>query len=260
MGQLPSIAAKGSLGDGKRLTLDLHPQAADDQGQRKQALDGFKEGRYRVLVDANQHVDREGARRAGLGFYGKNTMLITREHGSWVVLGTLVTDVEVEAVRDAGHPASGSLESRPDLDETGEEGALVQPLAEERVVVTPRVPRKAPFSHTRLGAFDPVTQRGRDNGLRRAVKEQLRMTGDLRPRHRELHVREKALLVPLADVLLGLQVRRRRSSANDVEAEIDCDLGELSRRHCNRLGLRAHTVIDSASDPGILGRSPSPGS
>jgi epoxyqueuosine reductase len=53
-------------------------------------------GSYRVLVDANQHVDREGAARAGVGFYGKNTMLITRRHGSWVVLGTLVTDVEVE--------------------------------------------------------------------------------------------------------------------------------------------------------------------
>jgi len=53
-------------------------------------------GSYRVLVDANQHVDREGAARAGIGFYGKNTMLITRRHGSWVVLGTLVTDVELE--------------------------------------------------------------------------------------------------------------------------------------------------------------------
>lgn len=53
-------------------------------------------GTYEVLVDANQHVDREGAQRAGVGFYGKNTMLITRDHGSWVVLGTLVTDVEVE--------------------------------------------------------------------------------------------------------------------------------------------------------------------
>ena len=52
-------------------------------------------GSYRVLVDANQHVDREGAVRAGIGFYGKNTMLITRRHGSWVVLGTLVTDVEI---------------------------------------------------------------------------------------------------------------------------------------------------------------------
>jgi epoxyqueuosine reductase len=53
-------------------------------------------GSYRVLVDANQHVDREGAARAGVGFYGKNTMLITRRHGSWVVLGTLVTDAVVE--------------------------------------------------------------------------------------------------------------------------------------------------------------------
>jgi epoxyqueuosine reductase len=53
-------------------------------------------GAYRVLVDANQHVDREAAARSGVGFYGKNTMLITRRHGSWVVLGTLVTDVEIE--------------------------------------------------------------------------------------------------------------------------------------------------------------------
>jgi epoxyqueuosine reductase len=61
-------------------------------------------GDYRVLVDANQHVDREAAARSGVGFYGKNTMLITRRHGSWVVLGTLVTTAEIEATTplDAG--------------------------------------------------------------------------------------------------------------------------------------------------------------
>ena len=61
-------------------------------------------GEYRVLVDANDHVDREGAARAGVGFYGKNTLLITRRHGSWVVLGTLVSDQEVgpSAPLDAG--------------------------------------------------------------------------------------------------------------------------------------------------------------
>src|SRR5919201_1691715 len=53
-------------------------------------------GDYRVLVDENQHVDREAAARSGVGFYGKNTMLITRRFGSWVVLGTLVTDRELE--------------------------------------------------------------------------------------------------------------------------------------------------------------------
>jgi epoxyqueuosine reductase len=54
-------------------------------------------GDYRVLVDENQHVDREGAARAGVGFYGKNTVLITRKFGSWVVLGTVVTGAEIEA-------------------------------------------------------------------------------------------------------------------------------------------------------------------
>jgi epoxyqueuosine reductase len=61
-----------------------------------EALGGQLGGNHRVLVDENQHVDREGAARAGVGFYGKNTVLITRRHGSWVVLGTLVTDVEIE--------------------------------------------------------------------------------------------------------------------------------------------------------------------
>jgi epoxyqueuosine reductase len=53
-------------------------------------------GAYRVLVDANDHVDREAAARSGVGFYGKNTMLITRRSGSWVVLGTLVTTAELD--------------------------------------------------------------------------------------------------------------------------------------------------------------------
>lgn len=53
-------------------------------------------GDYRVLVDENQHVDREAAARSGVGFYGKNTLLITRRFGSWVVLGTLVVDRELE--------------------------------------------------------------------------------------------------------------------------------------------------------------------
>jgi epoxyqueuosine reductase len=54
-------------------------------------------GHYRVLVDTNDHVDREAAVRAGVAFYGKNTMAITRRFGSWVVLGTLVTEAQVEA-------------------------------------------------------------------------------------------------------------------------------------------------------------------
>ena len=72
---------------------------ADHYVQLRKKLEALGErlgGRYRVLVDENQHVDREAAARSGVGFYGKNTLLITRRHGSWVVLGTLVTDVELE--------------------------------------------------------------------------------------------------------------------------------------------------------------------
>jgi len=71
----------------------------DAYTQLREKLDeigGKLGGNYRVFVDANQHVDREAAARSGVGFYGKNTLLITRRHGSWVVLGTLVTDVELE--------------------------------------------------------------------------------------------------------------------------------------------------------------------
>ena len=66
-------------------------------GERLDELGRQLGGEYRVFVDANQHVDREAAARSGVGFYGKNTLLITRRHGSWVVLGTLVTTAEVEA-------------------------------------------------------------------------------------------------------------------------------------------------------------------
>ncbi len=59
-------------------------------------------GSYRVLVDANQHVDRAAAARSGVGFYGKNTLLITRRHGSWVVLGALVTDVDLSPTPPLG--------------------------------------------------------------------------------------------------------------------------------------------------------------
>ena len=53
-------------------------------------------GAYRVLVDSSEHVDREAAVRAGVGFFGKNGLVIAPRLGSWIVLGTLVSDVAIE--------------------------------------------------------------------------------------------------------------------------------------------------------------------
>ena len=71
----------------------------DDYATLRERLDALGRrlgGSYRALVDDNDHVDRAAAVRAGIAFYGKNTMAITHRHGSWVVLGVLVTDVEIE--------------------------------------------------------------------------------------------------------------------------------------------------------------------
>jgi epoxyqueuosine reductase len=45
----------------------------------------------RVVADDNALVDREAARRAGIGWYGKNSNMLLPGKGSWFVLGSVVT-------------------------------------------------------------------------------------------------------------------------------------------------------------------------
>jgi epoxyqueuosine reductase len=85
-----------------RLPRYIWTHAYAELRERLDALGRALGGEYRVLVDENDHVDREAAVRAGVGFYGKNTLLITRRHGSWVVLGTLVTEAAVETSAPLG--------------------------------------------------------------------------------------------------------------------------------------------------------------
>ncbi|HEV2072863.1 MAG TPA: tRNA epoxyqueuosine(34) reductase QueG [Thermomicrobiales bacterium] len=50
----------------------------------------------RILVDTARVVERAVAARAGLGWYGKNANLIVPGRGSWVLLGEMVTDLDLE--------------------------------------------------------------------------------------------------------------------------------------------------------------------
>jgi epoxyqueuosine reductase len=50
----------------------------------------------RTAVDTAPLLERELARRAGLGWFGRNTMMIHPRAGSWFFLGVLLLDAEVE--------------------------------------------------------------------------------------------------------------------------------------------------------------------
>ncbi len=62
----------------------------------------------RVLVDDNAMVDREAAHRAGLGWYGKNTVLLLPGRGSWFVLGSVVTDAPLPPTAASAAGGCGS--------------------------------------------------------------------------------------------------------------------------------------------------------
>ncbi|HEY6531619.1 MAG TPA: tRNA epoxyqueuosine(34) reductase QueG [Acidimicrobiales bacterium] len=51
--------------------------------------------RARVVSDDNGLVDRAAAQRAGLGWGGRNANVLVPGHGSWVVLGAVVTDADL---------------------------------------------------------------------------------------------------------------------------------------------------------------------
>lgn len=48
--------------------------------------------RAEVLIDDNRLMDRAAAVRAGVGWWGKSTMVLAPGHGPWLILGCVVTD------------------------------------------------------------------------------------------------------------------------------------------------------------------------
>lgn len=84
----------------------------------------------RVYVDTGPVLEREWAAEARLGWFGKNTMLLNRGHGSYFFLAEILTDVEFEPSGGAFREYCGTCTRCLDRCPTGAlaEGYLMEPL------------------------------------------------------------------------------------------------------------------------------------
>lgn len=66
-------------------------------GKALEELLGATPTDYRYYVDTGPVLERSWAARAGLGFTGKNAMLISRRHGNWLFLSGILTTLDFAA-------------------------------------------------------------------------------------------------------------------------------------------------------------------
>ena len=71
----------------------------------------------RVFVDSAPVLERAWAAKSGLGWIGKNSMLISKDHGSFVFIGELIVDIELDydkvAVKDYCGTCTRCLDACP---------------------------------------------------------------------------------------------------------------------------------------------------
>ncbi|MDB5337347.1 MAG: hypothetical protein JWN70_2966 [Planctomycetaceae bacterium] len=86
-------------------TTDYHTIVRQRLKQLSQFLKVRAPGsQARGIVDTAPLLERDFARLAGLGWFGKNTLLINKREGSWLFLAGLLTDLELEY--DSPHETS----------------------------------------------------------------------------------------------------------------------------------------------------------
>jgi epoxyqueuosine reductase len=77
---------------------DYHGRLHARLGHLRTRLEAaFPGARFRACVDTAPLLEREWAQRAGLGWIGRNTLLLDRRLGSYVLLAELLTDLDLAA-------------------------------------------------------------------------------------------------------------------------------------------------------------------
>ncbi|CAN5202041.1 tRNA epoxyqueuosine(34) reductase QueG [soil metagenome] len=92
------LAGEGSLG-----RISVYAQGGDYHKTVKKALKALARWlvneagcELKVFVDTAPVMEKPLASAAGIGWQGKHTNLVSREHGSWLFLGVILTNLDVE--------------------------------------------------------------------------------------------------------------------------------------------------------------------
>ena len=65
---------------------------------------------YKYFVDTGPLVDRELANKAGIGYYGKNCSIINPDYGSFIFIGYILTDIEINVDKNKSYNECGDCE------------------------------------------------------------------------------------------------------------------------------------------------------
>ena len=95
-----------------------------------------------MLADTGPLVDRSAAIRAGVGSRGKNTCVYAGEYASWVVLGELITDLELEPDESAPLEICGECNKCVEACPTG---AICEPYVVDVRICLSRVTQSKSF-------------------------------------------------------------------------------------------------------------------
>ncbi len=102
VGAVSYVPRAGSPGDPDGRTVRVARFAMDDHYRPLRdglsAIAGVLEsdGYFtEILVDDSRLVDRAAAVRAGIGWWGKSTMVISPRFGPWLLVGSIATDAEI---------------------------------------------------------------------------------------------------------------------------------------------------------------------
>ena len=107
----PAADPLANLADAQRATISVYARGHDYHDVVKKRLKALARalvaahgGDVKVFVDTAPVMEKPLAEAAGLGWQGKHTNLVSREHGSWLFLGVILTTLDLgEGAPGADH-------------------------------------------------------------------------------------------------------------------------------------------------------------